>query len=408
MVSTPRRLAAGFAAGIALLGLAGTPLLATAAPLSPAAPVAPAFTAGPVPPLTNASQSRAAADYLASQLVDGNHLVSPYTGQPDVGITADALLAIAASQTHQAEAQRITTWLEVNAAAYAAKGPGNAGKLAIVARTMRQSPDKFGGVNLTTTITNDLSVDPTAGGNSFALALALLGLGRATGNVPDTAVAALIAQQDASGAFGYTAGGAFTADPDTTGVVLQALLASKGSTEAQAAAAKALRWVNGQTTGGLYWATYSPANTSGLLIPALAAAGEPTASKVTWLLGQQISRSGFPAALNGTEADAYATAQAMFGITGASYVTVLFVPAASPPPASSPASAPATTPTGSSSSTASRPAATATTTWLPASSVSTSPGAGTGLPQTGDAAPGIVVVGGIVLAGLAVARRRRR
>src|SRR6266545_1854331 len=62
---------------------------------------------------TTTAPAPAAATWLATQLVDGNHLETSFDGTayPDAGLTADAVLAFDAAKVEQDAAARATTWL---------------------------------------------------------------------------------------------------------------------------------------------------------------------------------------------------------------------------------------------------------------------------------------------------------
>ncbi|WP_460113157.1 prenyltransferase/squalene oxidase repeat-containing protein [Streptomyces platensis] len=104
-----------------------------------------------------AAKDRArAADGGAAYLVDqldknGQHLLSAMPGaekQPDVGNTADAVVALAAGG-HRAAAQRPLAWLEKNAADWARQsGPAGYAQLVLAAHATGKDPRAFGGTDL--------------------------------------------------------------------------------------------------------------------------------------------------------------------------------------------------------------------------------------------------------------------
>ncbi|WP_433856102.1 prenyltransferase/squalene oxidase repeat-containing protein [Streptomyces kronopolitis] len=105
------------------------------------------------------SAARAAdggAAYLVAQL-DGNgqHLVSAMPGakpQPDVGNTADAVVALAAGG-HAAEARKPLAWLRKNAADWARRnGPAAYAQLVLAAHATGSDPRAFGGSDLVTAL----------------------------------------------------------------------------------------------------------------------------------------------------------------------------------------------------------------------------------------------------------------
>ncbi|MGG7574025.1 prenyltransferase/squalene oxidase repeat-containing protein [Streptomyces sirii] len=117
----------------------------------------------PVKPLTckdgepaKSSDAASAADggaaYLVAQLDrNGQHLLSAMPGQekqPDVGNTADAVVALAAG-SHGAAARKPLKWLEKNAAGWAKEnGPAAYAQLVLAAHATGTDPRSFGGSDL--------------------------------------------------------------------------------------------------------------------------------------------------------------------------------------------------------------------------------------------------------------------
>ncbi|MGW1376357.1 prenyltransferase/squalene oxidase repeat-containing protein [Streptomyces sp. NPDC002446] len=117
----------------------------------------------PVKPLTckdskqpKAAEPQQAADggaaYLVAQLeANGQHLLSAMPGQekqPDVGNTADAVVALAAG-AHGAAAHKPLQWLEKNAADWAEQsGPAAYAQLVLAAHATGTDPRSFGGTDL--------------------------------------------------------------------------------------------------------------------------------------------------------------------------------------------------------------------------------------------------------------------
>ncbi|MGD3106229.1 prenyltransferase/squalene oxidase repeat-containing protein [Streptomyces sp. YGL11-2] len=103
-----------------------------------------------------ADQRARAADagsaYLVAQLdANGQHLRSAMPGaeqQPDVGNTADTVVALAAG-SHGADAQKPLQWLEKNAAGWAKQsGPAAYAQLVLAAHATGTDPRSFGGTDL--------------------------------------------------------------------------------------------------------------------------------------------------------------------------------------------------------------------------------------------------------------------
>ncbi|SOE14033.1 Prenyltransferase and squalene oxidase repeat-containing protein [Streptomyces sp. 2323.1] len=105
------------------------------------------------------------AAYLVAQLdKNGQHLLSAMPGakpQPDVGNTADAVVALAAGG-HGAEARRPLAWLQKNAANWARQsGPAAYAQLVLAAHATGSDPRAFGGTDLVTAL-NATGPEPAA------------------------------------------------------------------------------------------------------------------------------------------------------------------------------------------------------------------------------------------------------
>ncbi|WP_445530077.1 prenyltransferase/squalene oxidase repeat-containing protein [Streptomyces cyslabdanicus] len=91
------------------------------------------------------------ASYLAQAVAKDGHLTSALPGatdQPDVGNTADTVVALAV-QSGPAQAQKPLKWLEKNSEAWAKQsGPAAYAQLVFAARAAGADPRHFGGVDL--------------------------------------------------------------------------------------------------------------------------------------------------------------------------------------------------------------------------------------------------------------------
>ncbi|WP_434095111.1 prenyltransferase/squalene oxidase repeat-containing protein [Streptomyces lydicus] len=99
-----------------------------------------------------AAAAEGGAGYLVAQLdKNGHHLPSAMPGQekqPDVGNTADAVVALAAGG-HRSAAQQPLKWLEKNASAWARQnGPAAYAQLVLAAHATGTDPRSFGGTDL--------------------------------------------------------------------------------------------------------------------------------------------------------------------------------------------------------------------------------------------------------------------
>lgn len=222
---------------------------------------------------------------------------------------------------HAKQLRTLRAYLVKKASGYATTAAA-AGKLAILAVALGDSPKAFGGVNLVARIEAKTSASGKADGKEFAFgqALAMIGLARA-GRTPSAAmVSALVDQQHGDGGFGYGA-----SDPDSTGMALMALspkvIGTPGA-EAKSAIAKAKSWASAHRKPAGYWDNFSPVDSTGLIGSALRLHGVNTAKSVAWLGTKQLANGGFSNTRTGKTANRLATAEALYLITGKSLVTL--------------------------------------------------------------------------------------
>lgn len=290
--------AVGLAAGLLLAGL-GAPAASHAEPTTDAA-------------------ATAAGNWLAQQFVGGGQYLNGYDGTtPDPANTVDGVLALLAVDAAPETVSTASSWLTVEAATYV-NDPSSAARMAIFADAAGLDATDLGGFNAVKAMQNELG-ELTS--NPYGLALLVIGLERTTGEVPAEVLDALLATQDTDGAFAFPDYGV---DIDSTALAAQAL-ASQDDQRSKQAAKQATDWlVTQQCTEvselcpvvGDYWGSYSPVNTAGLAIPALAQAGVNVDAQRAWLAAQQLPDGGFPPALGADYSDAYATAQAVVGLWG--------------------------------------------------------------------------------------------
>lgn len=156
------------------------------------------------------------------------------TQQPDGGFggfgagqTFDAILAIRAAGKDPAQVANAgatpADFLEAQAPAVAAESPALAAKAALAARALNLNPTDIAGTDFVAAITG--AFDDATGRyapDDFSHALAVLGLACTGNDVPDAAVTVLRDAQLEDGGWGFDG----ASDPDTTAVVVQALLAA--------------------------------------------------------------------------------------------------------------------------------------------------------------------------------------
>jgi LPXTG-motif cell wall-anchored protein len=214
--------------------------------------------------------------------------------------------------------------LKSQASDFTADNPGRAALLAILASAMGEDPTSFGGVDLLAIVGAGTQADGQVGSyaSAFVQSYAVIAYVRAGKPVPGLVLSNLVNSQDQiTGAFGYDFGG-FTPDYDTTGLVIQALHAAGGSS---AAIAAAVAWATSQQNVLGYWPNpYSPVDSTGILGSGMQLVGTGTGGALGWIESQQLADGGFPAQLGDATSNVMATMDALWLITGTSYVTVTF------------------------------------------------------------------------------------
>lgn len=307
---------------------AGSAAFAAPATRPAVAGIAPA---GPIRDLeiAHAPEAMQAADWLAGQFVDGKYLLD-FTGEKaDVSNTIDGILALISANTQRGVVSSATAWVKTQVAGYLPEDSqtnlaGKAARVVLLADTLGEDPKTFGGVDAVKILREN---SPNLTDDPYSSALSVIALAR-IGEPSQDAVRPLLATQKTEG----ENAGALAYPPsqwgdgisvDSTALGLEALLAAD---EADAAAA-AKTWLVGKKNAANFWDAYSPANTAGLVIPALRAAGVDTTASEQWLISKQLKDGSFGASLDDAAGQAYATAQAIYGLTTRAYSTNSLLPA---------------------------------------------------------------------------------
>ncbi|MCW5950962.1 MAG: terpene cyclase/mutase family protein [Propionibacteriaceae bacterium] len=282
----------------------------------------PPETTSPTPTVTTTTSAPASARPSAAKAAA--FIAANLPGQDDgVGALIDAALGLAApfSCAWVPEILDLVEQIEAGAPAYVEGQPGRAAKLSILVSALGLDPHDFAGLDLPKLVTDgttDGLIGPFPG--AFAQSLAIIALVRADADVPANMVTGLLSFQDAaSGAFGFEWEG-FTADPDSTALAIQALIAVGGHADAMT---DALAWAAGVQTPAGYWENFSPVDSTGLLASSIALAGGDVTSALTWLAGKQLSDGGFPNSLDaGTDSNLASTVAAQYAAAGTSLLTI--------------------------------------------------------------------------------------
>ncbi|MGL4175578.1 MAG: prenyltransferase/squalene oxidase repeat-containing protein [Dermatophilaceae bacterium] len=286
-------------------------------------------------PATTTDPARLAGYYLVQQLrASGYTFSTEFEGveYPDFGLVADAVLALDAAGTGQDAAAQATATLAGRLSEYIGFDTdndrttpddlyaGSVAKVLNVAAAQGAPPRDFGGVDLVATLEGlerptgrfsdtdtDGDTDPEDYSNTFTQSLAVMGLSRAGGAVSDDAVRYLLAQQCPNGGFQLAMADSgciadVSADPDSTAMAVQALLAVGGQT---AAADDGLDFIVSRQrddggVGGSGPTASVNANSTGLAGQALIAGGRTEQARLatSYLAALQYDCS-FPAALRG-------------------------------------------------------------------------------------------------------------
>ena len=417
------------------------------------------LNAAAVLPETSTDPALVAAGYLVRELAAGQHhfstVVPGFGTFADYGVTADAVLALAAAGAGQDEAALTTAYLANHVVDYVGFGDPNeiaagaVAKLLNVAIAQGVDPTAFGGQNLVATLQareaqNGRFSDQSQYGdfsNTFGQSLALIGLHRAAVTTSAPSRAYLLTQQCSNGGFllFMTDAGCTdpaSADPDATAMAVQALIAIGGATAQVSAGLDylATRQAASGGVGGGGPQTGLNANTTGLAGQAFLAGGRSANARraASFVAALQYGCT-FPAGVRGgiaydqtayddqadagtaaapVDQDRRSTSQAALALAGTPLYAVSAVGAdATAPELDCPAVTTSTT-TSSTSSTSSNSAGTSTTAAAPAPADPSDPGSAVpgNLAFTGADVAAATLLGALLLltgAGAIVLARRK-
>jgi hypothetical protein len=295
--------------------------------------------------------AEAATGWLVSVLTDDPAVDTGFG--PSAGPTIDVLLALAAVGVAADTIEDIADWLATQSAGYTQGVPfeeledtayaGATAKLALAMLVVDRDPRAVGGLDLLEQLASLEVTDPDDGivgrfqdrsgfgefSSPLTQSLALLTLARAADATPSAAaVAALADQACADGGYPSTfAPETCTSSVDTTGYAIQALLSVGADDEAGEAA----DWlVSIQADDGSFSSSDGVnTNSTGLAATALAATGrtDAAADARDWIVTQQDDcdadgPGAIPFRTDERGSVELATAQAAFGLSGASLATV--------------------------------------------------------------------------------------
>jgi hypothetical protein len=246
---------------------------------------------------TPSQQAAYAGGFMVRTLAaNGDHYNYPDSEWFDGGNTIDAIIGLDGAQVGRDGADKAFAYVEDNLGGYIGTEydslyAGPAGKALVAVVTHGGDVNDFGGLDLVDVLLNEslgavepgrFSDLPTECGfdvcdysNTIGQALDLIGVGMATGEVPDVAMDYLLEQQCADGGFRGTLGGTTcVSDLDATGFAAQALVGRYGPDDD--ATIKALDYLASKqaANGGLLNQDgQSNANTTGVAAQAFTVGG---------------------------------------------------------------------------------------------------------------------------------------
>lgn len=301
--------------------------------------------------LATASASARALGWLEAQLEANGWTFDGQTpGVTDWGITIDAVLALAAAGRSDSPAvAAVMAQVSANVTPYVTWAPqhpdvrvaGAFAKELLVATVQGATVTDFGGWDLDAELRALMVADGTWSGrfadhnptfptadesNGFSQALAILGLARTAGGVPESATQFLLAQQCPGGGFrlSYLTTRACTssadADADATALATQALLVVDRTQAVKVALDGATRWMldlQEPATGAFRGTGLLPepnTNGTGLMAQAVRAVGQTGAADraATWITSLQLTEANGGSAAARLDAGAIAPNPGLF------------------------------------------------------------------------------------------------
>lgn len=277
---------------------------------------------------------RAAAWLLQQQAADGGFGM-PGSETSDVGMTADAVIALASAgldpRSAESGGRTPLDFLAVEAARLSASDVGKAAKIVLAFQAVGEDMHAEPAASLLASLLGAFDDTGTfAGQGPYEHALVILALANAGESVPQGAVQSLLATRLEDGSFSYngdrTPG---MGDSNTTALVVQALVAA-GAREAVAPSLDYFRAVQNDDGGWTYqkpspYGEDTDANSTALVIQALQASGESLQAwgdPIPVLLSFQLPSGAFFYNNAFTDENLLATVQAIPALAGVDFTEV--------------------------------------------------------------------------------------
>jgi hypothetical protein len=271
--------------------------------------------------------AREGARYIASQQTSTGAFFSENYPADAQG---EALMALATGGVSGASVDAALRYLAKTGPARADERAAYAARIVMGLVAVGRDPTSFGGVDYLSKITSRYDAvtgryDPQ---NLYSDALAMLGVLAGGGTLPEHSLRFLRANACTDGGFGHEQACAGGPDVDTTAIVLDVLISS-GAPATDAARSGARAWLIKQQNddagfGANKRGEATNANSTGLAATAMTASGEQWrvaggATPSSALEALQMSNGGFRYSAAESDADGYATVQAVIGIGGGTY-----------------------------------------------------------------------------------------
>ncbi|MDO5736467.1 MAG: immunoglobulin domain-containing protein [Propionibacteriaceae bacterium] len=270
-------------------------------------------------PYDNAESTQAAAAWLASQW-------DPAAKQFPAGL-ADGISAFAAAGTHPEIVSEMVEAIRTADTGYFSAGADSLAKMLIALDMAGQDTQHFLGCDrdLVAELDTYIADGARSLNNWWGPQLVTIALNRLGKPVPQNVWDLLAKRQVANGSFG---------SPDDTGLALSALVGTHENElntpamrdAAKVAIDKAVAWANNPANqktkdGNYYWATFSAANSTGMLGAGLAEAGVDISSPQAFMRAQQklTGVGAWQSVLDRTAANYMATNQGILAVAGKGY-----------------------------------------------------------------------------------------
>ena len=294
--------------------------------------VQPVLAQQPATPVVDQAALQLAVGWLVSQQADDGGYIG-FSGESDASATVDAVLALAAAREAGIEVDLEPAldflYAADHALVYAQTGAGQAAKLTLAVVAAGGDPRDIAGVDVLSLATKVNGDTGFYGTGAFDHALSMLAMAAAGVDIPQEAVSRLVDAQQDNGSWAFDGSELEgSGDSNTTAIAIQAMAAAgegRGRDVRQA-----LEWLRtAQDPGGGF--TYQPAdgaapdaNSTGIVVQALIAAEQdPTSADWNNAMGALLTFQNESGAFRYMDVppddNLFATVQAIPAVAGVAY-----------------------------------------------------------------------------------------